>query len=444
MNAIRCRRLFSLASKRPNSVNDPDSLLYSLESRKVADGYATPEGTKSFSLRNRKINQANWRSPFCEQLTLSRLGYGSYIGDPTAEHDKKMVDSLLECVRSGAVNVIDTAINYRYMKSERSIGTALQRLFAEGYGREEFFISSKGGFISKDGDRSNFSEDNLLKLLDSGAIADSDIQGNAHCMHPNYLDNQLELSLFNLQLSTMDLYYIHNPAESQLALIGQEAFESKIKDAFKMLEEKKKENKIRYYGIATWNCFRSPTDETGIHVSLERMVQLAEEVAGGKGHGFKFIQLPMNGLMLEALGAQWQPIDSELYEADTLAIANKHGINPNQLPPKSKDPKTNVSILRAARMLGINIMTSSSLMQGSVVKHSLDKKYFDCDHNSARHLLFLRSIPGDTSVISNLVGMKSLDHVHSNIEVTTKADVDPRTFWKFVQEYSQDQKAVTD
>lgn len=437
MNAIRCRRLFSLASKRPTAVNDADSLLYSFDHRKPTEGWATEKGTKEFSLRNRKVNKANWRSPFCDDLTLSRLGYGSYIGDPTVEHDRKTIDSMLECVQSGAVNVIDTAINYRYMKSERSIAAALQMLFKEGYSREEVFVCSKGGFIAKDGDRPNFAEDNLVKLLDNGNITPEDIVGNAHCMHPAYLENQLELSLYNLQLSTLDLYYIHNPAESQLALIGAESFENKIRDAFKMLEQKRKENKIRYYGLATWNCFRSPPDETGIHLSLERMVDIAQEV-GGSSHGFKFIQLPMNGLMLEALAAQWQPIDSDKYEADTLEIAKKHGINPNQLPPRSKEAKTNVSILRAARMLGVNIMTSSSLMQGSVVQHSLDRTFFDCDHNSARHLLFLRSIPGDTSVVTNLVGMKSSEHVRSNLEVTTKADVSPPTFWKFVKEYSQD------
>lgn len=36
--------------------------------------------------------------------------------------------SIIDSIKSGGVNVIDTAINYRYMKSERTIGAALRSL----------------------------------------------------------------------------------------------------------------------------------------------------------------------------------------------------------------------------------------------------------------------------------------------------------------------------
>lgn len=36
--------------------------------------------------------------------------------------------SIIDSVLSGGVNVIDTAINYRYMKSERVIGAAIRAL----------------------------------------------------------------------------------------------------------------------------------------------------------------------------------------------------------------------------------------------------------------------------------------------------------------------------
>ena len=40
----------------------------------------------------------------------------------------KMFNAIVESVKSGGVNVIDTAINYRYMKSERVVGAALKYL----------------------------------------------------------------------------------------------------------------------------------------------------------------------------------------------------------------------------------------------------------------------------------------------------------------------------
>lgn len=59
-----------------------------------------------------------------------------------------MFNGLIESVMSGGVNVIDTAINYRYQKSERVVGAVLRYLLEKGYSREELFISSKVGYIS--------------------------------------------------------------------------------------------------------------------------------------------------------------------------------------------------------------------------------------------------------------------------------------------------------
>lgn len=58
-----------------------------------------------------------------------------------------MFNAIIESVQSGGVNVIDTAINYRYQKSERVVGAALRYLLEKGYQREELFIASKNGYI---------------------------------------------------------------------------------------------------------------------------------------------------------------------------------------------------------------------------------------------------------------------------------------------------------
>ena len=58
-----------------------------------------------------------------------------------------MFNGIIESVQTGGVNVIDTAINYRYQKSERVVGAALRYLIQQGYVRDEFFISSKNGYV---------------------------------------------------------------------------------------------------------------------------------------------------------------------------------------------------------------------------------------------------------------------------------------------------------
>lgn len=52
---------------------------------------------------------------------------------------------------SGGVNHIDTAPNYRYMKSERTIGKILNVLDKKyDIRREQLFIASKAGYVPED------------------------------------------------------------------------------------------------------------------------------------------------------------------------------------------------------------------------------------------------------------------------------------------------------
>ena len=152
-------------------------------------------------------------------------------------------------------------------------------------------------------------------LISEGKIQNSDIVGEVHCMHPNFLQAELELSLQNLKVDTLDLYYLHNAAESQLALVGDQVFYERLARALEFLEEKRQEGKIQNYGLATWNCFRSPPWEEGVYVSLEKIVKLAEEVCGAD-HGLRYIQVPMNTLMYEAYSCLWQTMDKEMVEKD--------------------------------------------------------------------------------------------------------------------------------
>jgi aryl-alcohol dehydrogenase-like predicted oxidoreductase len=75
-----------------------------------------------------EVHPENFKSPFNSLIKLTSIGYGSYMGDPDDQTDYLMYDAIKTSVLSGGVNVIDTAPNYRYMKSERVIGKILTTL----------------------------------------------------------------------------------------------------------------------------------------------------------------------------------------------------------------------------------------------------------------------------------------------------------------------------
>ncbi len=96
----------------------------------------------------------------------------------------------------------------------------------------------------------------------------------------------------------MDVYYIHNP-ESQLGYVSRNEFATRLKAAFELLEKNRAEGKLQFYGVATWNGFRVAAEQQDSHALIE-MVEMAREV-GGDAHGFRFVQLPFNLAMPEAL-----------------------------------------------------------------------------------------------------------------------------------------------
>ena len=67
--------------------------------------------------------------------------------------------------------------------------------------------------LTEDADKGIPSYAVLNELKEKKLMTDADVAGNAHCMHPAYLSDQLERSLENLQLDTLDLLYLHNASE---------------------------------------------------------------------------------------------------------------------------------------------------------------------------------------------------------------------------------------
>ena len=346
----------------------------------MIDGFATPDGTKRFAI-NSNSNQLNFKK--IQNLTLSNIGIGTYLGNVDTQTDHAVTSAIKQSVIQG-INVIDTAINYRGQKAERSVGRAIHELIQEGKtNRDQIFVCTKNGYLTNDADvNQEFWNYVKNEYSSKGVISEGDVSSGYHCMTVPYLDDQLERSLKNLDLNCIDLLYLHNAVEGQINDISKDEFFRKLKLVFELYEQKRSVGKIRFYGLATWDCFRVSEDDPR-YISLADTVDLAKRV-GGEDHGFRFIQLPYNMYYDQALLKKTQMLDG-----------------------------LNVSILEAASKLNIGVFTSVPFMQGRLLAPGVMPEFNDLKP-SLRSLQFIRSSPG---VIAPLVGQKAPEHVEENMKI---------------------------
>jgi aryl-alcohol dehydrogenase-like predicted oxidoreductase len=361
------------------------------------ESYATTAGTLRY--RQRFAAQAA-EGHFREHggLWLSSLGMGTYLGEPDLPTDELYTHAITRALQSGA-NVVDTAINYRFQRSERSIAVALKSLLAEGaLARDEVVISTKGGFLTPDGEMPRDPVGYFrAEYIHKDILLPDDVVAGMHCMTPRYLEDQLERSRRNLELETIDIYYIHNP-ETQLQAVSRPEFLQRIAAAFEKLEECVGAGKIRCYGAATWNGYRQSPQAVD-YLSLEELVQAAAQVAG-PDHHFRVVQLPYNLAMPEAYLVPNQTVGGE-----------------------------SLTLLEAARRLGITIFASASILQGQVARalpeefRALFNGNLETDAQCA--LQFVRSTPG---IGTALVGMRRLEHVEENLRLMARPLAPPESF----------------
>ena len=360
----------------------------------MPDNRATLEGTASY--RNRFSDRAA-ENHFRQQqnLFLSSIGIGTYLGNADEETDVNYTNAIVRAVQLGA-NVIDSAANYRFQRSERSIGDALKTL--ADVAREELLICTKGGYLPFDGaPPRNVREYIETTFVQPGIAKFEDFVG-MHCMTPDYLQNQLDQSLRNMGIECVDVYYIHNP-ESQLGQVPIAEFYERLRLAFERLEENRSNGKLAYYGVATWNAFRVAEDSDQHH-SLVRMVELAQQI-GGDDHGFRFIQLPFNLAMPEA-----------------LSIANEvlNGVQ--------------INVLEAAERLGVTAVASASMLQARLARglpEEVRRPLGSLASDAQTAVQFVRSAPGITTA---LVGMSHVEHVD---DILSLVEVEPVSHENFLQ-----------
>src|SRR6266704_807085 len=107
---------------------------------------ATAEGTRRFADRFR-ARAASGHFRETRGLVLPSLGIGTYLGQPDAKTDESYTAAVVAAAESG-IHLIDTAINYRFQRSERSIRAALDQLARKGFQRDEVVLCTKGGYLT--------------------------------------------------------------------------------------------------------------------------------------------------------------------------------------------------------------------------------------------------------------------------------------------------------
>ncbi|NET17254.1 MAG: aldo/keto reductase, partial [Okeania sp. SIO1H6] len=158
----------------------------------MISGKATIAATKSYAqLHQTECPQKHFRE--INSLIMSSIGIGTYLGTSDATTDNLVTEAIIKSVESG-INLIDTAINYRSQHGEMSVKAALVHLIeSQTVSRAELIICSKGGFIPNREREKWFKQE----YVDNSKfnVQMTDMVAGIHCMHPEYIQDQLERSL---------------------------------------------------------------------------------------------------------------------------------------------------------------------------------------------------------------------------------------------------------
>jgi aryl-alcohol dehydrogenase-like predicted oxidoreductase len=214
-------------------------------------------------------------------LACHPLGFGSYrISQGNREHE-----SALRAYLERGGNLIDTSANYADGDSEILIGHVLR-----DHPREKIIVVTKGGYI----------QGRNMELAQRRQFPEVVYFGEGiwHCIHPEFIETQIQRSLERMRLQHIDIYLLHNPEYylTEKEYHGgptpqdHEEFYRRIREAFRFLESQVDSGAIRWYGISSNNYVLPHPDPT--MTSVSRCLEEARRIK--REHHFRIIQLPMN------------------------------------------------------------------------------------------------------------------------------------------------------
>jgi len=314
---------------------------------KILKGFATSERTHKFKNAHPEVS---FKKLGKTGLSVSAAGFGCYRVEAGSEEHKKAMHAAI----AGGINLIDTSANYTDGNSELLVGEVIGELAdAEKISRKDIAVVTKGGYIQ------GRNYEASLKRKAEGRpfpeLVEYD-EGLEHCIHPEFLADQITKSLQRMNLSTIDIYLLHNPeyylswAEKNGIDIetARNEYYRRIKNAFIHLEKEVEKGRVKYYGISS-NTF--PVRDAAYNfTSLERVIAVARE-ASEKDH-FSVIEFPMN---LFESGAAIEKNQSEGKTLLELARSKNLGILIN----RPLNAFYNGSMTRLAAPRGINFSATS-------------------------------------------------------------------------------------
>jgi len=267
--------------------------------------------------------------------TVSKAGFGTYR---IALGNDIQALALMKAMSSG-INLIDTSTNYALGASESLIGEALKAL-EKDIKRSDIVIITKVGYLQG-------------PLLEAAKKREEEGKGYpdiihiedhiSHCIHPEFLKEQLQESLKRMSTPYADALLLHNPEyffkdpslPKEMSLEEKrERFYDRIRIAFECMEEMVAQGLIKYYGISS-NSFPYAHDHPEF-CSAEQCLNIAKSLSSD--HHFYVLQFPFNLIEPEAATELNQEDDAltliEFAKAHSLvALVNRplNGIRNGQL-----------------------------------------------------------------------------------------------------------------
>lgn len=276
---------------------------------------ATIEKTYLFSenygdVKYKKLGRTGFQTSVC--------GFGSYRVDYRVKEHNEALEYAIE----HGINLIDTSSNYSDGGSEILIGNVIEKLVTEEkIDRDELIVISKGGYIQGENLALARQRESEGRPFEEVVKCSPDLW---HCIHPDFLSDQITRSLERMKLEKIDVYLLHNPEYYLSYTYGSDIeklrneYYRRICEAFIHLESEVVSGRILYYGVSS-NTF-GEDGERWNYTSLDRLLKIAGEIS--PDNHFAVVQLPLN--LLEKDGAAANKVLQG--GVSFLELSFKHGL----------------------------------------------------------------------------------------------------------------------
>lgn len=352
---------------------------------------ATKESTKNYFLRfpdikTKMLGKTNFTASVC--------GFGGYrIHDENATHHLALEKAL-----TSGINLIDTSANYGDGGSERLIGNVVNKLIKEEkIKRDEIIIVSKAGYIQGENLRIVSEKESNGNLIAEVVKCNPDLW---HCIHPQFLEDQISRSLNRLNIEKIDVFLLHNP-EYFLTYSPisdkdrkEKEYYRRIKESFVHLEKEVEKGRIDFYGISSNSFGENPNKDN--FTSLERILDTLSDI---QNNHFAVVQFPLN--LIESEGVRMK---NQLRNKKTfLEIANEANLGVLVNRPLNAIAKNKI-----IRLADYTVTENRSRKEIDILIEDLEKQE---NHIKSKYVNFI-SLPENEK--NNLVDCLSLASILKN------------------------------